>query len=203
MQLPSNFDGYKGLIFDLDGTLIDSMPFHVRAWQQVCAEHHYSIQPSFIYDRGGMSSLNIVRELKSMGCDTGDEQAFVRRKVELYREHMAEVPLFESIVGILKRAKGQGAKITIGTGTQRINAVDIIKIHQLESYVDFIVSSDDVTKHKPDPQTYTVSLELMGLPAEQCVVFEDGKPGILAAKAAGIDCVVVDRGQQIDFIAGR
>lgn len=202
MDLPSNFDKYNGFIFDLDGTLIDSMPFHVKAWQQVCQEHGFSIEESFIYDRGGKSSLNIVRELQALGFGTQDEQEFVKRKVELYREKINEVPLFDEIAKILKQAKERGAKITIGTGTQRINALDILNIRNLEQYVDFIVSADDVTNHKPHPETYLVASKLMSLPAEQCVVFEDGKPGFAAAKAAHMDCVVVDRGQIIDFIAG-
>lgn len=202
MKLPCDFTKYKGFIFDLDGTLIDSMPFHVKAWQQVCQEHGFSIEDSFIYDRGGKSSLNIVRELKALGFDTGDEQAFVKRKVELYRERINDVPLFDEIAQILMQAKQRGAQITIGTGTQRINAVDILEIRKIERYVDFIVSADDVSQHKPHPETYLVASNLMELPAEKCVVFEDGKPGIAAAKAAHMDCVVVDRGQIIDFIAG-
>lgn len=199
MELPSNFDQYMGLIFDLDGTLIDSMPFHVNAWKQVAREHGFEIDDSFIYDRGGKSSPNIVKDMQNAGHDTGDVGSFVKRKVQLYRERMNEVPVFERMEQILKSAKARGAKVTIGTGTQRINAVDILKLHNLDSYVDFIVSADDVNNHKPHPETYLTASELMGVPPEQCVVFEDGKPGIEAAAAAHMDCVIVDRGNIIGF----
>lgn len=199
MELPSNFDQYMGLIFDLDGTLIDSMPFHVNAWKQVAREHGFEIDDSFIYDRGGKSSPNIVKDMQDAGHDTGDVGSFVKRKVQLYRERMNEVPVFALMEQILKTAKARGAQVTIGTGTQRINAVDILKLHNLDSFVDFVVSADDVKNHKPHPETYLTASELMGIPPEQCVVFEDGKPGIEAAAAAHMDCVIVDRGAIIGF----
>lgn len=197
-----DFERYSGLIFDLDGTLIDSMPVHVRAWQQVSREHGFSIEPQFIYDRGGFSSRNIVLDMKAMGNDVGVVEDFVKRKVELYRAHINEVPLFPQVFSILKNAKDRGAKVTIGTGTQRINVVDILAIHQISHLVDFIVSADDVTEHKPHPATYLKALSLMDIPADKCLVIEDGLPGIQAAKAAAIDCLVVDRDQFVQLNPG-
>lgn len=197
-----DFERYSGLIFDLDGTLIDSMPVHVRAWQQVSREHGFSIEPQFIYDRGGFSSRNIVLDMKAMGNDVGVVEDFVKRKVELYRAHINEVPLFPQVFSILKNAKDRGAKVTIGTGTQRINVVDILAIHQISHLVDFIVSADDVTEHKPHPATYLKALSLMDIPADKCLVIEDGLPGIQAAKAASIDCLVVDRDQFVQLNPG-
>lgn len=197
-----NFDRYQGFIFDLDGTLIDSMPYHIRAWQQVANEHGFSITPDFIYDRGGCSSRNIVLDMQKEGNDVGDVDAFVHRKVQLYREHIQEVPLFDSIFAILKQAHERGAKTAIGTGTQRKNAVDILAIHQISHLVDVIVSADDVTAHKPDPMTYLEACRQMGCPVESCLVVEDGKPGIQAAAAAHMDCLVVDRGQFVQLNKG-
>lgn len=195
--LQIDFERYQGFIFDLDGTLIDSMPFHIKAWIQVAAEHGFSITPDFINERGGCSSRNIVLDLKKEGHDVGDVDAFVKRKVQLYREHINEVPLFDSVFEILKRAHERGAKIAIGTGTQRKNAVDILAIHNISNLVDVIVSADDVKAHKPNPETYLEAMRQMGLTSEQCLVIEDGKPGIEAAAAAHIDCLIVDRGNFI------
>lgn len=190
---------YRGYIFDLDGTLIDSMPYHIKAWIQVGKEHGFEITEKFIYDRGGASSKNIVLELKSLGNDVGDVDAFVKRKIELYRSHINEVPLFEKTLHFLKDARERGASIVVGTGTQRINAVDILKIHGIDHLIDHVVSSDDVEKHKPHPQTYLKCLELMGLKSADCLVIEDGKPGLKAAEAAHIDSLEVDRDTIIRF----
>lgn len=192
---------YRALVFDLDGTLIDSMPYHVRAWQQVAKEHDgFVLEPDFIYQRGGFSSPNIVRDLIAAGCKVPSVEAFVKRKVELYRAHMAEVPVFDQVLQILKEARARGAKIGIGTGTQRINAVDILKQHHLSELIDVIVSGDDVHKHKPEPDTFLKALELVEVAPNDALIVEDGLPGIQAAANGHLDCLVVDRGNLVRFI---
>lgn len=192
---------YRALVFDLDGTLIDSMPYHVRAWQQVAQEHDgFVLEPDFIYQRGGFSSPNIVRDLIAAGCKVPSVEAFVQRKVELYRAHMAEVPVFDQVLQILKEARARGAKIGIGTGTQRINAVDILKQHHLSEFIDVIVSGDDVQKHKPEPDTFLTALEQVNVAPQDALIVEDGLPGIQAAANGHLDCLVVDRGNLVRFI---
>ena len=192
---------YRALVFDLDGTLIDSMPYHVRAWQQVAQEHDgFVLEPDFIYQRGGFSSPNIVRDLIAVGCKVPSVEAFVKRKVELYRAHMAEVPVFDQVLQILKEARARGAKIGIGTGTQRINAVDILKQHHLSEFIDVIVSGDDVQKHKPEPDTFLKALEQVNVAPQDALIVEDGLPGIQAAANGHLDCLVVDRGNLVRFI---
>ena len=192
---------YRALVFDLDGTLIDSMPYHVRAWQQVAQEHDgFVLEPDFIYQRGGFSSPNIVRDLIAAGCKVPSVEAFVQRKVELYRAHMAEVPVFDQVLQILKEARARGAKIGIGTGTQRINAVDILKQHHLSEFIDVIVSGDDVQKHKPEHDTFLTALEQVNVAPKDALIVEDGLPGIQAAANGHLDCLVVDRGNLVRFI---
>lgn len=198
-----DFSRYQGFIFDLDGTLIDSMPYHIKAWQQVSYEHGcFQLDPQFIYYRGGYSSRNIVLDIQKAGCKVGDIDAFVQRKVQLYRENLNHVPLFPQVFKILTYAKERGAKVSIGTGTQRINVIDILKIHNISHLVDFIVSADDVTEHKPQPHTYLEAMKLMGLTPEQCLVVEDGRPGILAAQAAHMDCLIVDNDKFVQLNKG-
>ncbi len=200
MTVTVDFSRYQGFIFDLDGTLIDSMPFHIRAWQQVANEHGFAITPDFIYERGGFSSRNIIRDMAKEGNDVGSVEDFVARKVQLYREHIQEVPLFPEVFQILKEAHERGAKTAIGSGTQRKNVVDILAIHHIEHMVDVIVSADDVTEHKPRPETFLQAMRLMGVTPEQTLVVEDGKPGIQAASAAHADCLIVDRGSFVELV---
>ena len=184
-------DKYRGFIFDLDGTLINSMPHHVNAWIAVGHEHNFEVSPENIYAWGGVSSLDVVLKLKALGCETGDPHEFVRRKVELYRAHLNEVELFKNVAQILKDAHNRGCKTAIASGTQRINGKDALKIHQLESYVDIMVCGDDVINHKPHPETFLKASALLGLKSSECVVFEDGVLGIKAALAGGFDCIEV------------
>lgn len=197
-----DFSKYSGFIFDLDGTLIDSMPYHIKAWQQVSREHGYEITPDYIYTRGGFSSRNIVLDMQKDGHDVGDIDDFVRRKIELYRENIAIVPLFPKVYQIALDAKARGAKVCIGTGTQRINAEDSVRMHNMADVIDLIVSSDDVSNHKPAPDTYIKCMDFMGLKPGQCLVIEDGLPGIQAASAAHMDCLIVDNDNFIKLVKG-
>lgn len=158
-----NLDKYRGFIFDLDGTLINSMPHHVRAWIAVGREHGFEVNPDDIYAWGGISSLDVVHRLIKQGCNAGDPKAFVDRKVALYREHINEVELFKDVFAIMKDAHDRGCKCAIASGTQRKNALDTIAIHKLEPYVDALVCAEDVKNHKPDPESFLKACEQMKL----------------------------------------
>lgn len=191
---------YKGLIFDLDGTLIDSMPWHVRAWKQVCHEHGFDIDPNIVYQLGGMASRNIAQKFKDEGKNVGSVDAFVQRKIDLYRENLSQIKLFEPVFALMQRAHAAGLKCAIGTGTQRINAEDIVEKLHLTPYVQAIVSSDDVSAHKPNPDTFLKAAELLGLQPEDCLVLDDGPVGLEAARRAKMDCVEVLNGTMVRLI---
>ena len=194
MNFPVDLRPYQAYIFHLDGTLIDSMPWHVRAWEQVGREHGFTIEPETIYAMGGVSSRDVVLHYKNLGCDVGDVDAFVRRKVALYRENIDKVALFEDIYAILKEGRERGVKIAIGSGTQRLNADTILQLRGIASEIDAVVCGDDVINHKPHPDTFLKAAELLGVEPQACLVFEDGAPGFEAARRARMDCVRVERG---------
>lgn len=193
MEFP-DLSNYRGLIFDLDGTVIDSMPHHVRAWVATGAEHGFEVDPKLIYAMGGVSSQDVVRKFRELGHETGDIDAFVKEKVARYREHIHEVELFESVAAIVRQGHEHGQRVAIASGTQRINGEDILRIHHLTAYIDALVCGDDVTKHKPHPETFLTAAAKIGLEPHECVVFEDGKLGVEAALAGGFDCVEVKEG---------
>ena len=191
------YERYAGLIFDLDGTLIDSMPVHAAAWVQVCAEHGYALDPEFIYRHGGLASGEIARELQRRGCRMDDVQAFTRRKVELYRRHLAEVQPIAAVRDILLGASARGQRIAVATGTQRINARDVLARLELLAHIEVLVTAEDVTRHKPHPETFLTAAAQLQLTPGECLVFEDAPPGLQAAAAGGFDCVAVSRGGQV------
>lgn len=191
---------YQGLIFDLDGTLTDSMPFHAKAWDQVAREHGFSISKQQIYDLGGSSSHDIARHFKELGNPVGDVDAFVQRKIDVYTANIDKVALFENIANILITAKGKGLKIAIGTGTRIKNATYILKAKKLDQYIDAVVTAEDVSLHKPNPDTFLQAAKRIGLKPQDCLVFEDGILGIEAAKNGNFDCIQVDNDKLVRFI---
>ena len=124
----------------------------------------------------------------------------VKRKVELYRQHINSIKVFDDIASILINGKKAGKKIAIATGTQKINALDLLEKHKLMPFVDTIISSEDVTKHKPHPQTFLEACNKLNVSVSQALVFEDAIPGIKAAIAGGFDYTIVKNGKFTEII---
>lgn len=195
----SEIKNYKGLIFDLDGTLINSMPYHALAWKQVAYEHGFDIDVNNIYAMGGSASRDIAAFYKNKGEPVGDIDEYVKRKIAIFQENIPKIEVFQKIFNELKKAKGLGIRIAIGTGTRTANATRILKEKDLFDYIDALVTADDVTRHKPNPDTFLVAAKRLELEPQDCLVFEDGQLGIKAALRGGFDCIEVKDNEMINY----
>ena len=195
----SEIKNYKGLIFDLDGTLINSMPYHALAWKQVAYEHGFDIDVNDIYAMGGSASRDIAAFYKNKGEPVGDIDEYVKRKIAIFQENIPKIEVFQKIFNELKEAKSLGIKIAIGTGTRTANATRILKEKDLFDYIDALVTADDVTRHKPNPDTFLVAAKRLELEPKDCLVFEDGQLGIKAALRGGFDCIEVKDNEMINY----
>lgn len=195
----SEIKNYKGLIFDLDGTLINSMPYHALAWKQVANEHGFDIDVNDIYAMGGSASRDIAAFYKNKGEPVGDIDEYVKRKIAIFQENIPKIEVFQKIFNELKEAKHLGIKIAIGTGTRTANATRILKEKGLLDYIDALVTADDVTRHKPNPDTFLVAAKRLDLKPQDCLVFEDGQLGIKAALRGGFDCIEVKDNEMINY----
>ncbi len=195
----SEIKNYKGLIFDLDGTLINSMPYHALAWKQVANEHGFDIDIKDIYAMGGSASRDIAAFYKNKGEPVGDIDEYVKRKIAIFQENIPKIEVFDKIFNELKEAKALGIKIAIGTGTRTANANRILKEKGLLDYIDTLVTADDVTRHKPNPDTFLVAAKRLELSPQDCLVFEDGQLGIKAALRGGFDCIEVKDNEMINY----
>ena len=195
----SEIKNYKGLIFDLDGTLINSMPYHALAWKQVAYEHGFDIDVNDIYAMGGSASRDIATFYKNKGEPVGDIDEYVKRKIAIFQENIPKIEVFQKIFNKLKEAKSLGIRIAIGTGTRTANATRILKEKDLFDYIDALVTADDVTRHKPNPDTFLVAAKRLELEPQDCLVFEDGQLGIKAALRGGFDCIEVKDNEMINY----
>lgn len=195
----SEIKNYKGLIFDLDGTLINSMPYHALAWKQVAYEHGFDIDVNDIYAMGGSASRDIAAFYKNKGEPVGDIDEYVKRKIAIFQENIPKIEVFQKIFNELKEAKSLGIRIAIGTGTITANATRILKEKDLFDYIDALVTADDVTRHKPNPDTFLVAAKRLELEPQDCLVFEDGQLGIKAALRGGFDCIEVKDNEMINY----
>jgi beta-phosphoglucomutase family hydrolase len=186
IQLPSN---YKALIFDLDGTLADTMPIHYKACQIVCNKLGFDFPEDFFYSEAGKPTLEVFESLmKKLGKDI-DGRILGAEKEAIFLTLIHEVKPLELIAKIARDNKNK-VPMAIGSGGQKVSVDLTLEAIGMTNYFDAVVSCDDVTNYKPHPETFLNAAEQMQVDPKDCVVFEDGDPGIDAAKSAGM--MVVD-----------
>jgi beta-phosphoglucomutase family hydrolase len=175
----------KGLIFDLDGTLVDSIRIHYEAYMKVLAPYNIRFDISYMFTFTGMPSLEcstiIIRDLNVPMTP----RELMDKKEQLFMQSVDKIELIEPVMQIVRHYKGK-LPMGIATGSERIVAEDIIKRTGLDKYMDAVVTSDDVTHPKPHPETFEKCAQLLGVNPNECMAFEDGEHGMVAARKAGM-----------------
>ncbi len=187
---------YGGYIFDLDGTLVDSMATHYRAWRWALAQHGAPPEVFRWHEfvaHGGMAAPDIVSDLNACYGLSMPPHEVAEMKRARYG-HLLEnerLPVIEETVGLVRRLKEEGIPYAIGTGSVAEGAFATLRSAGIEELFPIVVTPLDVRNGKPAPDIFLLCAERMGVPAQDCVVFEDAEPGIMAAKAAGMGYVCV------------
>jgi len=180
----------SGLIFDCDGTLVDSMPLHWRAWDIVCKRHGIEFSEKRHYAMGGMPSRKILALLKGeQGLDF-DPVEVSHEKEEAYLPLMSQVGLIEPVVAIAREHRGQ-IPMAVATGGRTQYIRPLLERLEIAGWFSALVTSDDVANPKPAPDTFLKAAALLGVPAEKCRAYEDTELGMESIRAAGMDAVDV------------
>lgn len=175
----------RGLIFDIDGTLADTMPSHFRSWQQVAERYGFEYPEELFYKLAGMPTAEIVCYINANQRKNLVADEVVRAKNQAYLGLNGEIRLIEPVFKLVTEFYGK-IPMALGTGEYREIALVNIRLTGLDRYFDKIVTADDVTNSKPDPETFLKCAELINVPPEFCQVFEDGGAGLEAARRAGM-----------------
>ena len=180
----------RGLIFDCDGTLVDSMPLHWRAWDAVCKRHGIEFSEKRHYAMGGIPSRKILAMLKEEQRLDFDPDEVSREKEVAYLPLMPEVELIEPVVAIAREHRGR-IPMAVATGGRTQFIRPLLERLDIADWFSALVTSDDVANPKPAPDTYLKAAALLGVPAEECRAFEDTDLGMDSIRAAGMEAVDV------------
>ncbi len=190
---------YQGAIFDLDGVLVDTAKYHYLAWKQLADELGFDFtrqQNEALKGVSRMRSLELLLGFGGMMGRFSEEEMhdMAEKKNRIYVEYVKKLRQEELLPGVkelLERMKDSGIKIALGSASK--NAEMILEGLGITKYFDAIVDGTMVTKAKPDPEVFLLGAKLLGVSAEECVVFEDSTAGIQAAKRAGMGTVGIGK----------
>jgi len=180
----------KGLIFDIDGTICDTMPVHFIAWRETAAEQGIEFTPELFLEVTGVPALQTSIYLKDKFGGDFDVVEFTRIKEERYEQNMHMAKPIEPVIRIIRENKGK-LPMVCGTGGSQYLAWKTLEIAGVKDCFEYVVAAEDVINHKPFPDTFLKAAELIGVKPSDCEVFEDGQLGLDAAESAGMMSVDV------------
>ena len=184
------------VIFDLDGVLADTHPVHRRVWRQFLlgkgrnvseedldfVEDGYKLKEILVHFLGRLSPA----EISSYG----------EQKQQLFYEAAAEVRTAPGVGDLLRELQSAGIPRAVATSASRPRAHALLEHLDLAPYFSFVVTGDDVVQGKPDPSIFNLAAQLLEVDPRRCLVAEDSRAGVHAAKSAGMKCLAIAQGQR-------
>jgi len=175
----------KGLIFDLDGTLVDSMPLHMRAWEHVIIFQGGEWDYDFFFSRKGKPEEHIVVEYNMQFGRSFDPVNTVRTKHEFFYSRLEELKPIHHVVEIARKYRGVLPMAVASGGTRKTVDLELQTLN-LGEFFPVIITADDDVKPKPAPDIFLEAARRLQVAPECCQVFEDGDLGLEAARIAGM-----------------
>ena len=183
--------GLQALIFDMDGVLCDTMPYHLEAWVQYVDEHPelIGVTRERLSQMGGKRNQELLNELLEHPASEADIHRWGAEKEAIYRDLIRDqIAWLPGLVSFLRQARDIDLKLGVGTSACKEN-VELLLGHQsLGDFFEARVIETDVQHGKPDPQCYLLVAERLGVSPQNCLVFEDAIAGVQAALNAGMAC---------------
>ncbi len=190
---------FKALLFDFDGTVADTMPAHLGAWNKALAKYSLSLSREQHQAWAGRPTHRIVEMMNELHKTSIDPQQFVAEKEVHYLASLNEITTIASVMEVIHHYHGK-VPMAIVTGSRRKIVELTMKQLQLQPYFDLLVCAEDYTQGKPAPDCFLLAAEKLRQNPTECIVFEDATLGIQAAHAAGMNCLKVSDDYRITHV---
>ena len=184
----------RSVLFDMDGVILDSMPYHVRAWQEALSEQGFLVSAELLYLHEGAIEPDTAAAIfqdNERFIDADMFHKILERQMEIFVTcYQPMIKPFPKVPQILRRLRESGWQLALVTSSH----VEILKRvlpPEIKSYMDHIVTGDQVNRRKPFPDPFLAALSALGQGQEACLVVENAPAGIMAAKAAALHCVAL------------
>jgi beta-phosphoglucomutase len=183
-----------GIIFDMDGVVLDSMPAHLLTWQRALAPLGVELTAADLYPLEGvpteLTAQKLTEKLLGQACSREEAERLAVAKRRYFRQ-IFEPGLVPGMGPLLCDLRGRGYRLGLVTGSARSVVDESLAPTGVADLFDAVVTGDQVARGKPDPEPYRTAAERLGLPPAQCLAVENAPLGIQSARAAGIDCVAL------------
>ena len=191
----------KAFLFDLNGTMIDDMEYHAKAWSDILnndlkAGLSYPEVKAQMYGKNDELLVRIFGENYFFPGQI--KELSIEKERRYQRAYLPNLKLIDGLQQFLEEAKQEGIKMAIGSAAIPFNIDFVLDNLGIRNYFSAIVSADDVAISKPDPETYFKCADELGVSPEECLVFEDAPKGVEAAQNAGMNAVVLTTMHEIE-----
>lgn len=185
---------YRGVLFDMDGVITETMPIHLEAWTRAFKPYGIDVEKMDVYAREGMTSKTMGKEIaeeKGKGLSRQDIENIVEEKGKIFNGIATEkAKAYPGVPETLRMLRNNGIKVALVTGSRVSSVKSVMDRVGLSGCFDALVTGDDVEKGKPDPEPYTRGMEKLNVERLNCIVVENAPLGIKSAKAAGAGYVI-------------
>jgi len=185
---------FKALLFDLDGTLVDSEHFHWNTWNELLAESSVQLEyEDFLKNYAGIPLPGNAKRLKELYAIESPLELLISRKEEITVERLktSTIGLMPHVQETMDFFLSKGIAMVLVTASKRADVDEMFRNNGLGKYFSFMITRSDVVNSKPDPESYNLAVQKLGLQKSECLVFEDTLNGLRAAKAAEITCFAI------------
>ena len=181
----------KGIIFDMDGVIIDSEPIHYEIEQNLLKKLGANLSKKEHATFIGTTDYNMWSSLKERYNLEPSVEEIIDMKKELFLRNIDKIQLIDGFYDFMTMLYKKGYKLGLASSNNRKAVESIVEKFELDKYIEVTMSGEDVSKGKPDPEIFLTTAKKLSINPEDCIVVEDAENGVVAAKAAGMKCIAL------------